>query len=447
MKDLISVIIPSRATEKNETLTSLKKQTYKDYELIEIIDKNCKGASWARNQGLKKARGSFIFFCDNDIDLEPDCLENLHNILKENKNCDWAFGRFKIDNIEFNLNKGNKKIPKNKYSQEFIDYFHGISTMSLIRKKCRPKMDNNLKRYNDWDLWIRLTRKGHLPVFCDKMLFSTVNRPTGISKGNDSREHLDILMKKHLKKIGDIVIPHHSQHDMLADVLKRIDNRIWNIIIVSGGSFAENCNKGARLAETKDIIFLNDDTEPSDELLAKMIEDKNPITGIAQYIPTTHATKYGISFDKSNFNRFLAGSIGECDMPSGFCFKVRKSVWEKLGGLDEIFKSGAEDIDFFLRAKSKGYKFGYVEEAIKHFLSKSEGRFNHANANNRILEKRWKKKVCKEKPRGGDEGIRAGEGRTAKSDFYFRGKKIMKGDYINENKETMEKLKKADLIN
>jgi len=47
------------------------------------------------------------------------------------------------------------------------------------------------------------------------------------------------------KKIADIIIPHHNRHDLLKNTLDKLPNDIFNIIIVSGGTFAENCNKGA----------------------------------------------------------------------------------------------------------------------------------------------------------------------------------------------------------
>ncbi len=449
MGSKISVIIPNRKGEKNESLESIKNQSYKNLQIINIIDKDSKGASWARNQGLKKAKGKYIFFCDNDIELEPDCLENLYDTLQENKDADWAFGRFKIDDKDFNLNK--EGVPENKYSKEFIDYFHGVSTMSLIRAKCNPRMDEKMHRYDDWDLWVRLSRAGHKPVFCDKNLFETINREGGISSG-DSTKDKEKIYDKHLKKIADIVIPHHSQHDMLAEVLKRIDNKIFNIIIVSGGTFGQNCNKGAKLAETNNIIFLNDDTEPTNEILIKMVEEKHSITGVGQYIPAVRKKKFGIRLDRYKFQRFLSDSIEENFMPSGFCFKIKKSTWEKLGGFDNIYKNGAEDIDLFLRARSRRIKFGYIEDCITHFLSKSENRFDHAGENDRILERKWKKKimlkgkkpkeVVREIAKKGDEMV------LAINSFHYKGRDILKGNWFHLSVGSdIDLLREKQLIN
>lgn len=394
-KGLISVIIPNRAFEKNETLPSLKKQTYKNFEVIEVIDKDAKGASWARNQGLKKAKGEFIFWCDNDLQLRPDCLEKLHKTLQDNPDADWAFGRFIIDRTEFNNRK--PAVPEDKYSKEFIDHFHGISTMSLIRASAKPRWDENLKRYDDWDLWIRLTREGHMPAFCDTILFSTVNRPHGITQQSrdDIDRNMSIIYKKHLNKRADIIIPHHNQHGMLANCLTRLNNQMFNIIIVSGGSFAENCNKGVLAAKTDNFIFLNDDTMPGHDALMSMVNDTSDITGIAQYIPHHNAMRYGIGIKvtEDGHEKFLSETPEQTSVPSGFCFKVRRDAWEILGGLDEIYINGAEDVDFFLKAKEKNMSFGYVHTPIRHYLSKSAGRFLFAARNEEIFADRWNKKL------------------------------------------------------
>lgn len=394
-KGLISIIVPSRSFEKNESLPSIKKQTYTNYEVIEVTDKDAKGASWARNQGLKKATGEFIFWCDNDLNLRSDCLEKLHKTLQDNPQADWAFGKFIIDNTEFNNRKS--AIPEDKYSKEFIDYFHGISTMSLIRASAKPRWDESLRRYDDWDLWIRLVREGHEPAFCNTLLFSTVNRPHGITQQDrdDIDRNMSIIYKKHLNKRADIIIPHHNQHGMLANCLTRLNNRIFNIIIVSGGSFSENCNKGALSAKTDNLIFLNDDTMPTESALVKMVNDTSDITGVTQYIPSMNAVFYGITITptKEGHEKSISRNMKHVSVPSGFCFKVRRDAWEILGGLDEIYINGAEDIDLFLLAKEKKMTFGYVDEPMRHYMSKSEGRFLFAQHNEKIFADRWNKKL------------------------------------------------------
>lgn len=441
IKGLISVIVPSRVGEKNKSLPSIKKQTYKKVEIIEVVDKEERGAAATRNKGLKKAKGEFIFYCDNDVELEPDCLENLFNCLKENKDADWAFGRFSIDGNEFNKNKG--AVPERDFTREFIDYFMGISTMSLIRSKCNPYMDEEMLRFDDWDMWIRLYREGHKPVFCNKFLFSTFNKPSGISRQDGREVWMSRLYRKNAKRIADVIIPHHDQHKLLARCLEGIDNSMFNIIIVSGGTFGENCNKGAKLAETDNLIFLNDDTEPVNEVLIRMVEDANDITGIAQYSTSHRIIFYGIGWRNDFVTRFLAKTPEDVEVPSGFCFKIKKDAWKKLRGFNRKFRNGAEDIDLFLRARGKKMKIGYLTDYFNHDISKSGGRFDFANVNDKMLDEIWTKKIFKNRKKK-QEGRK---GNIVTNNFYFKGKLYNKGEYVCFDSDTQELVKGAGCFN
>ena len=366
--------------------------------MIIEYDEKKEGAGATRNRGAKKAKGDYYFYCDNDLELMPDCLENLYRTLRENKDCKWAFGKFYIDNVLFNQNK-NLNIPKNTATVAFIEWFHCISTMSLIDASVKPVWDN-LKRYDDWDLWVSLYKQGHKPAFCDEVLFKTYNRPNGITQINDDsiRENKEILYKKHnidpKAKLADIIIPHHNRHDHLKNCLDKLDNKLFNIIIVSGGSFSENCNEGAKIARTDNLIFLNDDTLPDGEILKKMIDCDGDLTGVAQTIPKHKIIFYGIGYKLKSSGYLEAGLTRkpeENHIPSGYCFKVKRKAWLELGGLDERFKNGGEDQDLGFRAIEKGYKIDYVLEPMTHYESQSEGRFTHGRDNEALLNKLWSK--------------------------------------------------------
>jgi GT2 family glycosyltransferase len=57
-----------------------------------------------------------------------------------------------------------------------------------------------------------------------------------------------------------------------------------------------------------------------------------------------------------------ARSVAAC---GGFCFMVRRTAFEALGGLDEGYNPyGWEDVDFCLRASQRGHECHYVPQAI-----------------------------------------------------------------------------------
>ena len=99
---MISIVIPTLNEEKYlpNLLDSIKKQSYKDYEII-VADANSKdktreiarkygckvvpGGSPAkgRNHGARHAKGEFIFFFDADVILTNNFLEQVLSIMKD----------------------------------------------------------------------------------------------------------------------------------------------------------------------------------------------------------------------------------------------------------------------------------------------------------------------------------------------------------------------------
>lgn len=426
-KGLVSIIIPNRLHETNESLRSIKKQTYKSIQVIEVIDRQHKGASWTRNQGLKKAKGEFIFFCDNDVDLEPECLSNLVKTLQKNKKADWAFGRFMIGESELNIGKEIHPMPEDKNSKEFIDWFHAISTMSLIRASAKPMFSEKMLRFDDWDLWIRLTKAGHNPVFCNELLFKTKDRVGGIStEGDASRiKWRNILYQNHINKIADIIIPHHNRHDLLRRCREGIDGRLFNVIVVSGGSFAENCNKGAKVATTDTLIFLNDDVETEVAPLVALAKSKKDICGITQTIGGKKI--YGMGWHKMQYSVaesfFLSETDHESVIPSGHCFMIKNKVWKKLGGFNAKYINGAEDCELFFSAIEKKMSMEILDYPMAHLHSQSEGRYERIDENWKLFNSRWSLKKVKKILKGHKIKtiIYEGEKVLAKSDWILVG--------------------------
>lgn len=108
---VISVVIPIYNGEQylRKCLQSIVCQTFRDIEVIlvndgstdnsleiceeyahldnriVIINKRNEGASFARRDGMLKARGNYIFYIDTDDYLEPDTLEKLITIASEHQ--------------------------------------------------------------------------------------------------------------------------------------------------------------------------------------------------------------------------------------------------------------------------------------------------------------------------------------------------------------------------
>lgn len=194
-----------------------------------------------------------------------------------------------------------------------------------------------------------------------------------------------------MEKILDIIIPHHNRHDHLKNLLEILDNKKFNIIIVSGESFGCNCNKGAKIATTNNLFFVNDDILPTEKdfiMMAKRLRHYDFVSSTQQVEHETCKKYYGIGLidnDNKIIPEIFKKPIGVF-MSSGFCFGVRRDVWNNLNGFNEDFKTGYEDVDLGLRAVKSGYTTAILDLNIKHLESQSSDRFKFVEHNVNMLD-------------------------------------------------------------
>jgi len=188
-------------------------------------------------------------------------------------------------------------------------------------------------------------------------------------------------------KKADIIIPHHNRHDHLKNLLDCIDPKLYNVAVVMGGTFAENCNRGARLAQTNTLIFVNDDVILSKKTLRLLAEAPEEFVSCTEFIPQEGKYFYGIGF-KDGMG-FKAQTKADMVFPCGFLFKITRDAWERLGGFDEEFKNGGEDGDLGIRAMQMGITVGWIDEVVTHYHSQSDGRMAHALQNREYSQKKW----------------------------------------------------------
>jgi glycosyltransferase involved in cell wall biosynthesis len=177
----------NRGKELEKALRSILNQTETNYELIivndgstdntkEIIDsfrdefghllsyheqKN-QGPQKARNNGAQYAHGEYLLFCDGDIIMKPSMLREMKEALQKNPQASYAYSNFIWVKKKFRLE------PFNAEKLKQMPYIH---TCSLIRKENFPGFDENIKRFQDWDLWLTMLKAGHSGVWIDKFLF------------------------------------------------------------------------------------------------------------------------------------------------------------------------------------------------------------------------------------------------------------------------------------
>lgn len=193
----LTIIIPHRMNESEAvTLSFLEQQTYKDFQVVIVPDQG-KGANWARNEGFKKCNTEFVLFSDNDIEWKSRALETMMRVLKNTPKATYVYGRYL---------KGNGVFCHRAWDPNYLmmkDNY--ISTMSIIRSKDFLGFDENITRFQDWDLWLTLwINHGKRGVYCNDLIFETKKRP-GITMDNTIDDDIaarEILRIKHGIKVS-----------------------------------------------------------------------------------------------------------------------------------------------------------------------------------------------------------------------------------------------------
>lgn len=206
-EDLVSIITPTFNSSQTIgiTIDSILNQTYKCWELIitddnsedntiELINKfskldkrikvfkldNNSGAGVARNNSIKQAKGKYIAFCDSDDTWLPEKLRSQIDFMK--KNC-LAFTYSDYNLIdECGAVIGSIKSPSVLcYNDILKNNYVACLTAIYDQDKLGKVYMSNIRKRQDWTLWIRILSTIDVTLGQNKILANYRIRPNSIS--------------------------------------------------------------------------------------------------------------------------------------------------------------------------------------------------------------------------------------------------------------------------
>ncbi|AOS44935.1 N-acetylglucosaminyl-diphospho-decaprenol L-rhamnosyltransferase [Lacunisphaera limnophila] len=164
--------------------------------------------------------------------------------------------------------------------------------------------------------------------------------------------------------------------------------------------FAATCNRGAAAATGEFLFFLNNDLELLPGWLAPILDvfSRFPRAGAVGNVQLDFASgavdHTGIFFNTKGkpahaTHRGVA-AVREVVAVTGACLAVPANVWRELGGFDEGYVNGCEDVDFCLRALAAGHtNHVALHSVVRHHISASAGRKLRDEQNTSRLLRRW----------------------------------------------------------
>lgn len=185
MNDLVSIIMPSYNTAQyiGESIASVQKQTYQNWELIIVDDcstdntdkvvapllsdsriwylKNDvnSGAAVSRNRGLREAKGKWIAFLDSDDLWMPEKLEKQIAFM-ESKGYHFSYTNYEEIN-ESGIKTGVRVTGPRRITQTGIFNYcwPGCLTVMYDAQEVGLIQIADIKKNNDYAMWLKVCRK------------------------------------------------------------------------------------------------------------------------------------------------------------------------------------------------------------------------------------------------------------------------------------------------
>jgi GT2 family glycosyltransferase len=211
---------------------------------------------------------------------------------------------------------------------------------------------------------------------------------------------------------GEVIVVDNGSEPATAAVLAA---HTWVRVIRNDKNlgFAAACNQGTRAAQGRYVVHLNNDTVGRDGWLAALLrvfaeEENVGVVGARLVFPDGTLQHAGVVSAPTRFgpegfgpyhvmwkwpgNAAAALHRTELDVVTGACLVMERDVYLELGGFDEIYWNGYEDVDLCYKARARGLRVFYEPTAVLvHYESQSGiQRKRRVLHNIRELAARWR---------------------------------------------------------
>lgn len=239
--NLVSVVIPcyNHGVYVHEAIESILGQTYRHFEIIVVDDGSDdpdtirvlqnlqfpktrvyvtenRHLSAARNFGIKKSQGAYILPLDADDSFAPTFVEKAVRILESRP----EVGVVTCHIQRFGSGDDRTYHPTGGSVTDFLVNNNSCGN-SLFRHRCWVEAggyNEAMRGFEDWDLWIGMTRKGWLVDSIPEVLFFYRNTPQSMLK----------TIRKYRPELFRQIVEHHrpAYREHVVDVLYQKETEI-----------------------------------------------------------------------------------------------------------------------------------------------------------------------------------------------------------------------------
>lgn len=248
----------------------------------------------------------------------------------------------------------------------------------------------------------------------------------------DGIDHLRLLFKDFDEKTNysnyEIIVVDNASEDDSVEYLKSLDLPITVIENEENVSFSQGNNDAAKIANGEYILLLNNDIEPTygwlNEMMGTIVFDDNVGAVGAKllypYIDDVEGQKYsftiqhvgdifreaniedGCLYQPNNQNKYSEDIFDseisvnkKCSLVTAAVYLTRKDLYLELGGLDEQYWYGFEDVDYNLKLHKAGYDIILATAALLFHHESATRKKTRGLSNHKVLCTKWSKYLFK----------------------------------------------------
>ena len=231
-----------------------------------------------------------------------------------------------------------------------------------------------------------------------------------------TKQCVESIWTSNIKMSYEIIIIDNGSSDGTAEYLDSIKNSVNVIRNSENTGFAKACNQGASNSQGRYLLFLNNDTKVIPGWLDALVkcarkDEKIGVVGAKLLYPDNTIQHAGVGISDSphpifafHLHHKVAKDAPEVNLEQEYqavtaaCMLIEKDLFDTVGGFDEGFVNGYEDVDLCFRVRELGRKVIYCPSSeLYHYESMSEGRFSAAMQNVKRLHQKWMGKIVPDK--------------------------------------------------
>ncbi len=207
----------------------------------------------------------------------------------------------------------------------------------------------------------------------------------------------------------EVIVVDNGSTDGTRGFLATLEGDVTVIANPVNLGFARACNQGARAARGRYLLFLNNDTAPQPGWLEALLEAaaRDPriaVVGAKLLYPDDTIQHAGVALLRDSpypispvhLHRLKPRDFAAADEErevaavTGACMLIRADVFREVGGFDEAYLNGYEDVDLCLQVRDRGYRVVYTPKSVVyHHESATPGRHARERENLSYLHVKW----------------------------------------------------------